>query len=251
MAQNIPDGKYTAIPESAAVYEKNEKLVLETRFTLADQTGTAYKPKISRSKKYWLTNKMGALNTKTIDQIKKWAPAWDGLDPYWFTEGTNFADCGAVEIVIKTSPYTNSNGETVNWQDIEWVNPIDGGASAPIASADKASIMAKYGAMFKAASASTPKPVSLSALPSRPAAAPSRPAPAARPASTAKHANGLQGQGVVWDEYCASLEANVTSAERDDKWFATLDKVAPGKDQADMTGEEWDKVADELDLPPF
>lgn len=251
MAQNIPDGKYTAIPESAAVYEKNEKLVLEVRFALTDQTGTAYEPKILRSKKYWLTNKMGSLNTKVIDQIKKWATAWDGSDPYWFTEGTNFADCGQVELDIRTSTYTNANGEAQNWQDVEWVNPIGGSGAKTIASGDKASIMAKYGAMFKANAAATPKPVSASALPSRPAATPSRPAPAARPASTAKHANGLQGQGVVWDEYCASLEANVTSAERDDKWFAALDKVAPGKDQADMTGEEWDKVADELGLPPF
>lgn len=254
---NIPDGNYTAAPDSAAVYEKNNKLVIEVRFNLTDENGTPYNPNISRSKRYWVTNNAGSLNTKIIEQIKKWCTAWDGTDPWWFTEAANVQAVGLVEVVIKTESYTNqTTGETKPWQDIEWVNPIGGGGYAPVANGDKATIMAKYGAMFRSGASAVPKPVSAASLkkptaPTAPvrAAAPARPVPAAKAAP--KYANGLDGQGQVWDAYCAETEGKVPNAERDDAWFAALDKIAPGRDQADLSGEDWGKVAAELGVQPF
>lgn len=253
----IPDGKYTAAPNTAAVYEKNNKLVLELSFHLTDEGGNLYEPKIERSKRFWLTNNAGAINTKTIEQIKKFSPAWDGTDPYWFLEGENFAGCGLVELVLASRPYTNNNGGTTNWQDVDWVNPLGGsGGKQPVASADKASIMAKYGNMFKAAAGAAPKPVSAASLkkPAAPAAAPaarpampSRPVPAAQ--AEARFRAGLEGQGEVWEAYSNACDAKqMPSAARDEAWFTAIDEIAPGKNQQDFTAAEWDQVAAKLNV---
>ena len=121
---NIEDGNYNALPDVAAVYEKNDKLVLECRFALCDANGNVYEGVPRQSKKYWLTSADGAINTKTIAQIRKWATGWDGADPFWFCaqenpDGTvtpgNFEACGMVEVVLKTEPYQASDGTTKTW----------------------------------------------------------------------------------------------------------------------------------------
>ena len=259
---NIEDGSYNALPDVAAVYEKNDKLVLECRFTLCDENGNAYEGVPKQSKKYWLTSADGAINTKTIAQIRKWATGWDGTDPFWFCpqenpDGTvtpgNFETCGMVEVVLKTEPYKASDGTTKTWQQIDWVNPL-GGGSKPIASGDRVSIMAKYSAKFKAAAAMSGHLAAPSATITTAAAragAVTRPpqgapaAPVARPTvpkAAPKNPGipaGLKGQDIVWDKFVASLPDNTGDKERDEQWFALVDKVGKGKDQADFTSADW------------
>ncbi len=254
---NIADGKYNALPDAASVYEKNGKLCLECRFTLCDDEGNPYDV-AKQSKKYWLTSADGAVNTKILAQIQKWCPQWDGVDPFWFTEGTNFADVGMVEVDLQTRPYTAGDGQTRSWQDIQWVNPIGySGGKGMVASDDKAAIMAKYGAKFKAAAATS----SAKAVPSVTARAPSK-APAKAPAPVARKAAppartpapkppapvqdgipaGIAGQEIVWNKYVDSLPDGTSTADRDDGWFALLDQVAKDKDQQDFTSEDWEAV---------
>lgn len=284
---NIEDGNYNALPDVAAVYEKNDKLVLECRFALCDANGNVYEGVPRQSKKYWLTSADGAINTKTIAQIRKWATGWDGADPFWFCaqenpDGTvtpgNFEACGMVEVVLKTEPYQASDGTTKTWQQIEWVNPIGGGGAKPIASGDRASIMAKYAAKFRAAAAMSgqvARSATISTAAARTGTAPSATittaagrttrsatistaassAPAgavARPPQAPQKAGipaGLKGQDIVWDKFVASLPENIKDAERDEKWFALVDKVGKDKDQADFTSADWANVVALIENP--
>lgn len=266
---NIEDGSYNALPDVAAVYEKNDKLVLECRFTLCDENGNAYEGVPKQSKKYWLTSADGAINTKTIAQIRKWATGWDGTDPFWFCpqenpDGTvtpdNFETCGMVEVVLKTEPYKASDGTTKTWQQIDWVNPL-GGGSKPIASGDRVSIMAKYSAKFKAAAAMSGQAGAVARLPqsatiTTAVARPPQGAPAARPPQAPKAAPknpgipaGLKGQDIVWDKFVASLPDNTGDKERDEQWFALVDKVGKGKDQADFTSADWTNAVALIENP--
>ena len=271
---NIEDGNYNALPDVAAVYEKNDKLVLECRFALCDANGNVYEGVPRQSKKYWLTSADGAINTKTIAQIRKWATGWDGADPFWFCaqenpDGTvtpgNFETCGMVEVVLKTEPYQASDGTTKTWQQIEWVNPIGGGAK-PIASGDRASIMAKYAAKFRAAAAMSgqvARSATISTAAARTGAASSAPAgavarrPQARPPQAPQKAApqkagipaGLKGQDIVWDKFVASLPENIKDAERDEKWFALVDQVGKDKDQANFTSADWANVVALIENP--
>ena len=36
------------------------------------------------------------------------------------------------------------------------------------------------------------------------------------------------------------------TADREEKWFEAVDKHSDGRDQKDMTGDQWAKVAQEL-----
>lgn len=261
----IQDGVYNALPDAAAVYEKNGKLVLECRFSLCDENGNPFDC-AKQSKVNYLTSKDGAVNSKCIEFIRKWAPGWDGVDPYWFSDNdsANFIAVGMVSVTLSTKPYTKNDGTTAMWQDIEWVNALgQGGGSKPLENADKASIMAKYGAKFRAAAgalpvstANAPKAVPAggaapkAAVPARPPVKAPVPAPN-KQKSGYDFPGGQDGMNAVWEKYTDQLPEGTKDAERDEKWFAAVDKFSGGKDQCDMTGEEWGKVAAELGVMRF
>lgn len=264
---NIQDGVYTAIPSVAAVYEKNDALKLEIHFTLCDDQGNAYTQTgtdgneypIEKRMYYALVSKDGAVNTKVIEYLRAWACGWDGADPFWFTEQNNLAAIGMVEVTLKTEPAWNDPQKT--YQNIKFVNPVGhaathGGGKSEVASGDKAAIMAKYGAKFKAAFGSRVKPAAPAAKKpapaaagaARPAASAARPSPASKAAPKPKaagYADGTDGMNAVWDEFEAA-NPNAKRAELEERWFAAIDKHSDGKDQQNMTGEQWGKVAAEL-----
>ena len=269
MDTNIQDGVYNAIPTVAAVYEKNDALKLEIHFTLCDEDGNAYTRTGTDGKEYPiekykycnLVNAQGAVNTKVVEGICAWSK-WDGSDPFWWTDAANVEGIGMVEVTIKTQSY---NGKT--YQNIEWVN--EPGHSAKHSggkiteSGDKAAIMAKYGAKFKAAFGGKPKAVPTAKKPA-PAAAPkaapvakappakTRPAPKAPPAKAeAAYPDGMDGANKAWDEFSTANES-MPQAELQERWFAAIDRHSDGKDQQDMTGEQWALVAADLadgDMP--
>ena len=263
---NIPDGVYCAQPLTAGVYEKNNALVLETRFTLCDEQGNAYTQTgsngneypIERSKRHYLISKTGAVNTKVVEMLQKWAKAWDGIDPFWFADANNLASIGMVKVTLETDAYTASDGTQKTYQGISFINALDDVRSSnrAIESGDKAAIMAKYGAKFKAAFGGKPKAVApAAAKPAKPAAAkpaaPVRPAAPARPApaptapapAAPAYANGIDGANAAWDAVGAA-HPNMAQKEIEDKWFATIDSICPGKDQADISGAEWAQIVE-------
>ena len=258
MDTNIQDGVYNAIPTVAAVYEKNDALKLEIHFTLCDEDGNAYTRTgtdgkgypIEKYKYYNLVNAQGAVNTKVVEGICAWSK-WDGSDPFWWTDAANIEGIGMVEVTIKTNTW---DGKT--YQNIEWVNEPGHSAKHSAGkiteSGDKAAIMAKYGAKFKAAFGGKPKAVPTAKKPARPA--PKASAPAARPAPKASapaakaacpYPDGTNGANKAWDEFAAD-NPNATQAELEERWFAAVDNHSDGKDQADMTGRRWAEVVAEL-----
>jgi len=258
---NIQDGIYNAVPVTAAVYERNEKLQLEVHFNLVDERGTPFTQTgtngreypIEKRKYYVLVTADGAVNTKTIDYIKEWASGWDGSDPYWFTDAANLAHIGMVEVDLRSKP--GFSDPTKVYQNIEWVNRLGhnasrAGAKKEVASDDRAAIMAKYGAKFKAAAGASVRLVAAAAAPARVAPQASHAAPSA----TAYEA-GMKGQAAVWDEYSnAATAKGIKQADIESGWFAAIDAVTgdgkegSGKDQMDITGEEWGRIADRLAL---
>ena len=274
MAQKIADGVYNAIPTAAAVYEKNNMLKLEVHFTLCDEEGNAYTQTgsdgneypIEKYKYYVLVNAQGAVNTKVVDGIVSWAKGWDATDPYWWADAANVDAIGMVEVTLKTAPAYNDPSKT--YQNVEWVNELGhsashGGGSKAIQSGDRAAIMAKYGAKFKAAFGATPKPVGgrpapkpvgASAPTARPTAAPKAKTPPTAPQAqgaegaqpqASQFADGTAGANAVWDAFENNTPA-MSKADREEKWFAAINKHSDGKDQKDMTGDQWAKVAQEL-----
>ncbi len=261
---NIQDGVYNAIPTVAAVYEKNDALKLEIHFTLCDEDGNAYTQTgndgkeypIEKYKYYNLVNAEGVVSTKVVEGICAWSK-WDGTDPFWWTDTANVDAIGMVEVTLTTQTW---QGKT--YQNIEWVN--EPGHSAKHSggkiteSGDKAAIMAKYGAKFKAAFGGKPKTVPTAKKPTpaaapkpapaaKPVHAPTRPAPKPAPAKAADcpYPDGMDGANKAWDEFNAE-NPGATQADLTERWFAAIDKYSDGKDQADMTGRQWAQVAAEL-----
>ena len=269
---NIQDGVYNAIPTVAAVYEKNDALKLEIHFTLCDEQGNAYTQTgtdgkeypMEKYKYYNLVNAEGAVNTKVIEGICAWSK-WDGSDPFWWTDAANVDAIGMVEVTLATQTW---QGKT--YQNIEWVNEpghsAKHGGGKITESGDKAAIMAKYGAKFKAAFGGKPKavgtapkaaprPQGASAAPARPTPAPAPKAPQravpAAPAEAPAYPDGMDGANKVWDEFSTANES-MPQAELQERWFAAIDRHSDGKDQQDMTGEQWALVAADLadgDMP--
>ena len=247
---NIQDGVYNAIPTVAAVYEKNDALKLEIHFTLCDEDGNAYTQTgndgkeypIEKYKYYNLVNAEGVVNTKVVEGICAWSK-WDGTDPFWWTDTANVDAIGMVEVTLTTQTW---QGKT--YQNIEWVN--EPGHSAKHSggkiteSGDKAAIMAKYGAKFKAAFGGKPKAVPAA---KKPAPAHARPAPKSAPVAKAAcpYPDGIEGANKAWDEFAAD-NSNATQADLEERWFAAIDNHSDGKDQADMTGRQWAEVVAEL-----
>ena len=266
---NIQDGVYNAIPTVAAVYEKNDALKLEIHFTLCNEDGNAYTQTgtdgkeypIEKYKYYNLVNAQGVVSTKVVEGICAWSK-WDGTDPFWWTDAANVDAIGMVEVTLKTAPAYNDPSKT--YQNIEWVNELGHsakhGGGKITESGDKAAIMAKYGAKFKAAFGGKPKAMpTAKAVPTakKPAAAApaAKSAPAARPApkaaAPAAYPDGMDGANKAWDEF-ESANPDMPKGELEERWFAAIDRHSDGKDQQDMTGEQWALVAADLadgDMP--
>lgn len=268
----IPDGTYTGRPTTASCFEKDGRLILDVNFAVKDpQTGQWYKKENGyeweAKKRHWLTSKDGAFNQATINGIKEWAKGWNpqGLDDFWWFQnpdanGTPFGNLAAIGEVELNFATDKDGSQTI------WVHdpnrPKSRGRKAYVpdgASADMASIKAKWGTRAKALFAATPKKVATAAAPAaRPAApaasapaaevvaspaAPARPAgvparPAAAPAKAKPWADFPQTADGAFAFFCAKLGEPYSSAKHDGQWFDIFDKAAEGKDPDEFTPED-------------
>lgn len=268
----IPDGTYVGRPTTASCFEKDGRLILDVSFAVKDpQTGQWYKKENGyeweAKKRHWLASKDGAFNQATINGIKEWAKGWNpqGLDDFWWFQnpdanGTPFGNLAAIGEVDLNFATDKDGSQTI------WVHdpnrPKSRGRKAYVpdgASADMASIKAKWGTRAKALFAATPKKVATAAAPAaRPAApaasapaaevvaspaAPARPAgvparPAAAPAKAKPWADFPQTADGAFAFFCAKLGEPYSSAKHDGQWFDIFDKAAEGKDPDEFTPED-------------
>lgn len=245
---HIPDGTYRARPTTAAVNESESgALVLYLGVRLEDgQELTSY---------HTLVNKDGALNTRTIDNLKAWS-GWDGVDPFWFVD----AELGGIEIevVIANEEFVGKDGQTRTAAKVKWVNPPGGSGAGMKESGDRRALLAKHGAKFRAnaggAAAGRGQKAEAGGERRTPNAGPGReqrPEGATRtpPAARAAPARSAEAEpsdiNACWDEFC-KVNAGVAQADLEQAWFALVDEVGGGKGQDQFTPGDWGRVMAEI-----
>ena len=235
---HITPGTYNACATQAAVYE-NDKGTLVLCLDLEVHSDPAARLKGFQS----LTQRDGALNSRCIASLRECFPEWDGADPFWFED----ADIAGRELsVVVEDEVSERDGKT--YSKVAWINPLGGrGGGAMPASGNRAAILAKYGARFRAlaggvparpAAAPTPKPAPETAAPEpAPVEDDGAPVPGEEPEGGARTADMQE----CWRAFCEACPYKdrqaVTKA-----WWATLKDTVPGRQQGDFTAEDWGRV---------
>lgn len=209
-------GRYDAATTAATVYEKEGKLLLAVAFNVA---GTELKS-------YWvLFQKDGTANTKVIQKIREWS-GWDGLDPYWFVD---HAEAGIpCEVTVEMEPGFKDQNRL--YPKIKWVDRAGGDGGMP-QQANRAAVLAKYGAKFRALAG--PQPVGEAPRPPQPAPKPATPPVRAIPSAKVTHT-----QASCWEALqakCPELSAEALT----ELWFRLIGE----KEQDAMTPEDWAQVS--------
>lgn len=205
----------------------------------------------------------GTLQARTIDTLKQLF-GWDGLDPFALSDlDTSEAE---LEIVGEHSTYT-PEGETEERLTfkIQWLNvPGEGGAKMP-EPAERKSVLAKYAGKFRALAgagagkqatpAATTKPAATTTTKTaapvetkKPAAAP--PKKVSTPPGKAKSAGG-QARTSTMDECWAKLQeqrADLTDeAALGEVWYNMMAASFPGKENADLSIQDWGTFMTEIE----
>lgn len=196
----------------------------------------------------------GTLMTKSIENLKKCFPEWDGVNPFGLEEIE--AGVNELSIVGEHEDYTpeatdeNPDPQPVTSFKIKWLNPPGGGAAAmkePLGEADRKKVLTKWSGKFKAIAgkpaAAATKPAAASTPPAKPAAAKAPPTPPSRkPAKAARSSS----QEEVWTSL-KKANAEATDEEMAEKFYAAQDEVAPGAN-GELTAEQWGEVAAKLEV---
>jgi len=231
-AMTIQDGTYAARPGAASVYESDKgALVMALVVKLAEG------PELKSY--HTLCNRDGAVNTRTVDNLKAWS-GWNGVDPFWFME--NDLSGMEVEVVVANEP--GFADPTKLFPKVKWINPPGGGGSDIPVAADKRTVLAKYGAKFRALAggasipAARPAPAPAPAIAQQPPVAPSLP-PVRRPVveQPALPYRAPSSQATAWGKLC-ELGSRLDQQKKEDVWFSVLDTLKV--DQA--TCADWSPV---------
>lgn len=255
----IPDGTYTGRPTTASCFEKDGRLILDVHFAVKDpQTGQYFKKDNGydweANKRHWLTSKDGAFNEATINGIKEWAKGWNprSLDDFWWFQspdanGTPFGNLLAIGEVELNFQIDKTGNQQLWVHDPNRQKAGTHKAYVPDgASADMASIKAKWATKAKALFAATPKAVSSTPAAAPAASAPAAPTVAAPARPTAPVRPSAPPAAKPWAEFpqtadgafaffSSKLGEPYSPAKHDERWFAIFDKVSDGKDPDQLT----------------
>jgi hypothetical protein len=168
----------------------------------------------------YLVGKAGAINEKTVANLKA-ATRWDGVNIPWLIE----AEWPAFQITVGAEEY---QGKTKN--KVQWLNPNNSTGGAEIVTGDMKSIVAKYGAMFRAVAG--PQPVK----------APPQSAPPTK-GKTPPQAKKVDPSDQVecWNLFSGAYP-DALREDLEAMWFGEIGKLVKGKDPGDFTPEDWGKV---------
>lgn len=242
----LSNGKYEAMAAAGSVYE-NAKGSLVAAFRIDEIVGYDLQGAHLTARQTLATEKDG-INTRGTDAMKT-IFGWDGQDPFWLAESTNIAG-KRFEIVVENEP--DQSGKV--WSNVKWMNPLGGGQAAELPkSGDRAALLAKYGARFRALAGGTPA-ATIPKKAEAPAAAPARPAsPAPKPPAKApaKKACIPSTQEACWQKHCELAGEKAEGADVEQSWYALLEELVPGKRQDEFAGEDWGRVMAKLDNLPF
>jgi hypothetical protein len=227
-------GVHTAKAAERQIYE-NEKgtLVFAANFVINENTSI-----IGRQ---CLTTSDGALNTKTIDRLKR-VFGWDGLDPYWLVD----TDLSGLEVEITVEEQAGNDGKS--YKNVKWLNKPGDQGTKEIPQGDKGQILAKYGAKFRAlAGGSAPQgrvaPSGAAKKPATPPPPPPKKAALPPPSRKAKKAATMQE---AWELFCSKAEEAIRPEDVSSEWYDCIKKTV-GKEQHDCDENDWGIIVEEMD----
>lgn len=187
----------------------------------------------------------GALNTRTLDNLKAIFPQWDG-DPFKLDELETAEN--DFDVVCQHEEYDDKNtGEKRMGFKVQWVNPIGGGVKMPekLAPDEVKSLKAKWGSKFKAVSKPAAPAKPAAEKPAEKPAAPARKAPPGR--AVAPEPKKFKTAEEVYAALQKKHEGEKTDDEVTDIWYAAQDKLFGANTEA-KNEEEFTKLGAELGL---
>jgi len=264
----LENGTYRAVVKDISIYLRGEN----ERLTAAFRLECEGKELVHRE---WLELNDGTISDKAIKRLRTCFPKWDG-NIETLEQGFCVQD---VEVDVTVENEQDKQDTTKWWTRTKYMDPPGGGsAGAPMPDKEsRATLVSKYGARFRALAGGTPpraaagpqttdrRPQTGKATAVAPKAAPSvKPGPKAptaqvgsalRPGSVQAGSPQAVGGAVstleeCWDALCKKFPDELRE-KVSERWFDILERVAPGKDQADFGPEDWGKVLAEVqtDLP--
>lgn len=175
-----------------------------------------------------LVQKDGTVSEITMRTLKE-CFGWDGQDPFWLTEPANL-EGKDVELVVEMRSFVGDDGQTREAPSVRYINPVGGSDRMP-ESASRSSILSKYGAKFRALSGGAPA---------------AKPKKVAKPAPAPKPAGPTSTMEECWGILCGNMDGK-TAEEMESAWFAVIERLFPGKNNSDLTPQDWGKVKAEVE----
>ena len=223
----MENGKYEAVSNAASVYEKDGKLLLAVEFRVGDEMLK------------WFTTLIftdGKANTKMLKNIREWS-GWDGIDPYWIQDNAG-AEWPVDITVAWEASVKDPNKQFLN---VKWVDKSGCSSSALPVSADRASVLARFGSKFRAEAGPQGIPTGRH-TPVKTAAPATPPARAPLPTPTRPSPSGVKHtQASCWDALQAG-QPNASPEEVVALWYSLIAE----RDQATMTGADWAAMAEAI-----
>jgi hypothetical protein len=186
----------------------------------------------------------GTIQTATVNNLKA-AFGWDGVDPFWLADN----EFPETEFALNQCIHEEHNGKT--YFKVGWLNPLGGGMKR-IESADRRSVLSKYGSKFRALAGATPaapKP-SAAAPAAKPLPKPAPPAPVKKP-TPPPQTGPTATMEECWEELCKANEGK-SQDELSELWFATIKAEFNTDNNSEVTAHQWGalkaKLADNLTM---
>ncbi len=220
----INDGKYKAVPIKTTVQEVESGAVAVVQVFNVEGGHEL----IGRS---WIVLKDGSIATKTISNLKQCYPGWDGVDPFWLCE-QDLSQC-EVELVVVNTVY-----EGKPRVEVKYINPPGGRDLGE--TMDKAKFMQKFGAKLRANSGGTPVKAPAAPAPQQPLPGFKAPPPPPTP-PPALPTGPKSSMEECWNALCTTLTGKERSVI-ETTWFNTLAKLFPGRNNSDLSPEDWGQV---------
>jgi hypothetical protein len=235
---NIENGTYPAHPTGRVDVgeHSNGCLIAVIEFAFKDG-GTI-------SNTFWLTQKDGAVNTRSVETLKTLF-GWDGSDPFWLADHATELTEVEVELVIENESFQGRDGSTKTAPKVKWVNPV-GGGGVQIASNDRKALLSKYGAKLRAVSGGAPakKAVTPNVPPAKEAVPPVKKQPDLPPV-VPKKTTGTSNMNTCWKALTDAM-ADKPRGAVEDQWFEILKECHGDKAQDAFTPEDWGVVVEKM-----
>ena len=240
----LENGTYRAVVKDISIYLRGENERLTAAFKLECQG----KELVHRE---WLELNDGTISDKTIKRLRACFPNWDG-NIETLEQGFCVQD---VEVDITVENEQDKQDPSKWWTRSKFMDPPGGSSGgAPLPDKEsRATLVSKYGARFRALAGGPPPraaagPQTTDRRPQteKATAVPPKAPPPVKKAPPAAAQGVVSSLEACWEALCKKHPDELRE-KVSERWFEILERVAPGKDQADFGPEDWGKVLADVD----